>query len=78
MSAAPKLGVKMGPEDAKTYVDAINWKIAQRWHERGTNAPFMSKVLAGSDDFKSELDKKYAALPKAFLGRARRGRSSRS
>jgi len=28
MSAAPKLGVKMGPEDAKSYVDAVNGKIA--------------------------------------------------
>ena len=58
MSAIPILGVKMGLEDAKAYVDALNKKVIQRWQERVANGPFMSKVLAVSEQFKRELDKK--------------------
>ena len=43
----PKLGVKMSPADAKAYVDGLNSKVIQRWQERVTNGPFMSRFLAG-------------------------------
>ena len=48
MSTMPILGVKMGPEDAKAYVDALNKKVIQRWQERVTNGPFMTKFLEGN------------------------------
>jgi len=48
MSAIPILGVKMGLEDAKAYVDALNKKVIQRWQERVTNGPFMTKFLEGN------------------------------
>jgi len=48
MSTMPILGVKMGPEDAKAYVDALNKKVIQRWQERVTNGPFITKFLEGN------------------------------
>ena len=48
MSAIPILGVKMGLEDAKAYVDALNKKVIQRWQERVTNGPFITKFLEGN------------------------------
>ena len=48
MSAIPILGVKMGLEDAKAYVDALNKKVIRRWQERVTNGPFMTKFLEGN------------------------------
>jgi len=47
MSAIPILGVKMGPEDAKAFVDALNKKVIQRWQERVTDGPFMRPFLEG-------------------------------
>lgn len=47
MSAMPILGVKMGSEDAKTYVDALNKKVIRRWKERVTEGPFMRPFLEG-------------------------------
>src|SRR5499427_1569503 len=44
----PKLGVKMRSDDAKAYIDALNQKVIQRWQERVTRGPFMSKFLEGS------------------------------
>ena len=46
--AIPKLGVKMSPQDAKGYVEALNGKVIRRWNERVTRGPFMSKFLEGS------------------------------
>jgi pyrroloquinoline quinone (PQQ) biosynthesis protein C len=48
MSTMPILGVKMGPEEARAYVDALNKKVIQRWQERVTNGPFMTKFLEGN------------------------------
>lgn len=48
MSTIPILGVKMGPEDAKAYVEALNGKVIRRWQERVTDGPFMSKFLEGN------------------------------
>jgi hypothetical protein len=47
-TAAPKLGVKMSPADAKAYIDRTNRKAIQRWKERVTQGPFMSKFLDGT------------------------------
>ena len=47
-SAIPKLGVKMTPDDARAYIDELNHKVIQRWQERVTNGPFMSKFLEGT------------------------------
>src|SRR5919106_4333033 len=49
MSAiTPKLGVKMASADAKAYVDTLNAKVIQRWQERVTQGPFMSRFLEGT------------------------------
>jgi thiaminase len=45
---APRLGVKMSPDDATAYIDEVNRKVIQRWKERVTQGPFMSKFLEGS------------------------------
>ena len=47
-SDTPKLGVKMGANEAKAYVDALNRKVIQRWQDRVTQGPFMSKFLDGA------------------------------
>src|ERR1700752_2182959 len=47
-SITPKLGVRMNPLDAKTYIDAVNEKVIQRWQVRVTHGPFMSKFLEGT------------------------------
>ena len=44
----PKLGVKMSSAHAKTYIDAVNQKVVQRWRERVTEGPFMKKFLEGA------------------------------
>jgi pyrroloquinoline quinone (PQQ) biosynthesis protein C len=46
-SASPKLGIKMAPDDAKVFVTAMNKKVMQRWDERITKGPFMSRFLDG-------------------------------
>lgn len=46
-NAAPKLGVKMAPGAAKSYVNSINKKVIQRWDERVTQGAFMSQFLEG-------------------------------
>ena len=43
----PKLGVKMAPDAAKSYVNSINKKVIQRWDERVTRGAFMSQFLEG-------------------------------
>ncbi|MGZ9272561.1 MAG: hypothetical protein ACXW6T_25850, partial [Candidatus Binatia bacterium] len=45
--SAPKLGVKMSPDEAQAYIGAVNKKVVQRWKERVTNGPFMSPFLDG-------------------------------
>ena len=47
-TAAPKLGVKMSPADAKAYIDETNEKVIQRWKERVTQGPFMKQVSRGN------------------------------
>ena len=47
-TVAPKIGVKMSPAEAKAYIDEINKKVLQRWQERVTQGPFMSKFLDGA------------------------------
>jgi pyrroloquinoline quinone (PQQ) biosynthesis protein C len=44
----PALGVKMSSADAKSYIDSVNRKVVQRWKERVTQGPFMSKFLEGT------------------------------
>ncbi|MGE5217598.1 MAG: hypothetical protein ACM3SP_11410, partial [Chloroflexota bacterium] len=44
----PKLGVKMSSADARAYIDRINEKVIQRWRERVTEGPFMSRFLDGT------------------------------
>jgi pyrroloquinoline quinone (PQQ) biosynthesis protein C len=46
-NAIPKLGVKMAPDAAKSYVNSINKKVIQRWDERVTKGAFMSQFLEG-------------------------------
>ncbi|HZA53888.1 MAG TPA: iron-containing redox enzyme family protein [Candidatus Udaeobacter sp.] len=46
-SAMPKLGVKMSPDEAKTFVDGLNMKVIQRWEERVTRGSFMSQFIEG-------------------------------
>jgi pyrroloquinoline quinone (PQQ) biosynthesis protein C len=47
MSIAPKLGVKMSRDEARAYVDGVNEKVIQRWDERVTQGPFMTRFLEG-------------------------------
>ena len=46
-TVAPKLGVKMTPEEAKSFVDSLKGKVIQRWDERVTRGPFMRPFLEG-------------------------------
>ena len=46
-SLIPQLGVKMNPDDAKAFVAALNGKVIQRWEERVTKGPFMSRFIEG-------------------------------
>lgn len=46
-SIIPQLGVKMNPDDAKAFVAALNGKVIQRWEERVTKGPFMSRFIEG-------------------------------
>ena len=46
-SDTPKLGVKMGSDEAKAFVDGLNKKVIQRWDERVTNGQFMSRFVEG-------------------------------
>jgi pyrroloquinoline quinone (PQQ) biosynthesis protein C len=41
------MNVKMNSVEAKTYVDELYRKVAQRWRERVTNSHFMSELAAG-------------------------------
>jgi hypothetical protein len=43
----PKLGVKMSPDEAKSFVDEINQKVIRRWDERVTQGPFMRPFIEG-------------------------------
>jgi pyrroloquinoline quinone (PQQ) biosynthesis protein C len=45
--ATPKLGVKMPPDEAKAFVDALSQKVLQRWDERVTRGAFMSQFIEG-------------------------------
>jgi len=47
-NVTPQLGVKMSSDDAKAYIDEVNKKVIQRWKERVTQGPFMSKFLEGT------------------------------
>jgi hypothetical protein len=40
--------LKMGREEAKAFVDRLYEKVAARWKERITDAPFMQKLRSGS------------------------------
>jgi pyrroloquinoline quinone (PQQ) biosynthesis protein C len=46
-SLTPQLGVKMNSDDAKAFVAALNGKVIQRWEERVTKGPFMSRFIEG-------------------------------
>ncbi len=46
-SAIPRLGIKMNSDDAKAFVAALNGKVIQRWEERVTKGPFMSRFIEG-------------------------------
>ena len=46
-NAAPQLGVKMNPAEAKAYVETLNGKVIRRWKERVTDGQFMSRFLEG-------------------------------
>jgi polyhydroxyalkanoate synthesis regulator phasin len=47
-NVTPQLGVKMSSNDARAYIDEVNKKVIQRWKERVTQGPFMSKFLEGT------------------------------
>jgi pyrroloquinoline quinone (PQQ) biosynthesis protein C len=47
MGVTPQLGVKMSPDEAKAFVDGLNQKVLQRWQERVTGGPFMSRFIEG-------------------------------
>ena len=47
-NVTPKLGVKLTTSEAKAYIDEINKRVIQRWKERVTQGPFMSKFLEGT------------------------------
>ena len=44
----PTLGVKMSEQRAKSYIDELNKKVLERWQERVTQGPFMSRFLEGT------------------------------
>jgi pyrroloquinoline quinone (PQQ) biosynthesis protein C len=44
---APKLGVKMSPGEAKAFVEGVNRRVIDRWDERVTRGPFMSRFIEG-------------------------------
>jgi hypothetical protein len=44
----PKLGVKMGPDEAKAFVQELNQRVIQRWNERVTDGLFMRPFLEGT------------------------------
>jgi pyrroloquinoline quinone (PQQ) biosynthesis protein C len=46
-SLIPQLGVKMNSDDAKAFVAVLNGKVIQRWEERVTKGPFMSRFIEG-------------------------------
>src|ERR1700746_1677427 len=46
-SLIPQLGVKMNSDDAKAFVAALNGKVIQRWEERISKGPFMSRFIEG-------------------------------
>ena len=46
-SIIPQLGVKMNSDDAKAFVAALNGTVIQRWEERVTKGPFMSRFIEG-------------------------------
>ena len=45
--ATPKLGVRMSPAEAQSFVDGLNKKVIQRWDERVTKGQFMSQFVEG-------------------------------
>src|ERR1043165_4506262 len=47
MLKAPQLGVKMPPDEAQRFVAALNQKVVERWDQRITRGPFMSRFLEG-------------------------------
>lgn len=47
-TSAPRLGVKMAPEEAKNFVDQLNAKVLRRWDERVSQGAFMTKLVEGN------------------------------
>lgn len=47
-TSAPRLGVKMAPEEAKNFVDQLNAKVLRRWDERVSQGAFMTKLVEGT------------------------------
>jgi len=45
---APRLGVKMSPQEAEAYVDQLNAKVLKRWEEKVTSGPFMVSLREGT------------------------------
>jgi pyrroloquinoline quinone (PQQ) biosynthesis protein C len=43
----PELGVKMSADEATSFVNGLTQKVAQRWEERVTRGPFMSRFVEG-------------------------------
>ena len=43
----PRLGVKMSADEAKSFINGLTQKVAQRWDERVTRGPFMSRFVEG-------------------------------
>jgi pyrroloquinoline quinone (PQQ) biosynthesis protein C len=47
-TSAPRIGVKMAPEEAKNFVDQLNAKVLRRWDERVSQQAFMKKLVEGT------------------------------
>jgi pyrroloquinoline quinone (PQQ) biosynthesis protein C len=45
---APAIGVKMTPEEAKSFVGKLNANVLRRWEERVNQGEFMRRLVEGS------------------------------
>lgn len=45
---APRLGVRMTPEEAKNFVDQLNGRVLSRWDERVSQGLFMKRLVEGT------------------------------
>ncbi len=47
-TAAPRMGVKMTPGEAESFVEELNAKVLRRWEEKVSRQPFMKRLVDGT------------------------------